>query len=330
MASNKTPLVFKNAVALKEQETNPLFEFSSTDDTIVQIPIEDLLSWPDQPRKYFPTSHIEGLARSIKERGLDYPLTVRPSKEVSGKYEVIKGECRFRASRMAGKTSLPSKIQDLDDQEALDAALDENLNREDLNPIEELDGILKRLSFRLDKPVDSVASLLYEMKNQWEKLGGNVRENVFPNGDEHQTILSVFDSYGKNWYSFTCSRLKLRKLPSDVYEAIAAGKIEYTKGLKFKAIRDEFSRQEMMEQAIGEGWTVREIGEKIQAMLSSRASETRDDESPSKPLPPKTLNETYLKLKKAKPWKTDVKKWQKIEAYLNKIDQLLTETETDR
>ena len=97
-----------------------------------------------QPGKYQPRSHMEQaplaeLAESIKTQGVMQPVLVRPLK--TGGYEIIAGERRWRAARMAGLTSVPALIKDIPDQQALAAALIENIQREDLNPLEEALGI---------------------------------------------------------------------------------------------------------------------------------------------------------------------------------------------
>jgi ParB family transcriptional regulator, chromosome partitioning protein len=97
-----------------------------------------------QPGKYQPRSHMEQealaeLAESIKTQGVMQPILVRPI--AGGRYEIIAGERRWRAARMAGLTTVPALVKDIADQQALAAALIENIQREDLNPLEEALGI---------------------------------------------------------------------------------------------------------------------------------------------------------------------------------------------
>ena len=89
----------------------------------------------DQPRKYFDKDALEELSESIKENGLLQPILVREYGE--GRYQIIAGERRFRASKLAGLTEIPAIILDRDDRKAAQIALIENIQREDLNPIEE-------------------------------------------------------------------------------------------------------------------------------------------------------------------------------------------------
>ena len=102
------------------------------------LPIEKIEPRADQPRKRFDPEALELLAESIRTYGLIQPITVRPLD--SGFYQIIAGERRWRASRMAGLREVPVRILTADEQRAMEMALVENLQREDLNPIEEAKG----------------------------------------------------------------------------------------------------------------------------------------------------------------------------------------------
>ncbi len=102
------------------------------------LPIEKIEPRADQPRKRFDPEALEMLAESIRTYGLIQPITVRPLD--SGFYQIIAGERRWRASRMAGLKEVPVRILTADEQRAMEMALVENLQREDLNPIEEAKG----------------------------------------------------------------------------------------------------------------------------------------------------------------------------------------------
>ena len=104
------------------------------------LPIEKIKPNKSQPRKYFEEDSIKDLASSIKEKGVIQPLTVRKS---GNDYEIIAGERRWRASKLAGIKNLPVVIIDADENEILEIALIENLQREDLNPIEEAEAYQK-------------------------------------------------------------------------------------------------------------------------------------------------------------------------------------------
>jgi len=104
---------------------------------VVQILVENLLPSRFQPRQIFDEAALNDLADSIREKGVLQPLLVRPAPGQSDKYEIIAGERRFRASKMAGVTQVPVIVKEFDDKAALEIALIDNLQREDLNPMEE-------------------------------------------------------------------------------------------------------------------------------------------------------------------------------------------------
>lgn len=102
------------------------------------IPLEKISTAPSQARKYFDEEAIDELASSIEEHGIIQPLTVRRLQD--GSYEIIAGERRWRAARKLGLDKVPARIIEADDREAMEMGLVENLQREDLNPIEEAQG----------------------------------------------------------------------------------------------------------------------------------------------------------------------------------------------
>ena len=106
--------------------------------SVSRLPINDIEPNRDQPRKIFDEEALGELAKSIADHGVIQPLLVRPMTD--GSYQLIAGERRWRASRMAGLTEVPVVIREMSDSEAMELALVENLQREDLNPIEEARG----------------------------------------------------------------------------------------------------------------------------------------------------------------------------------------------
>lgn len=98
--------------------------------------VEDIHPSPHQPRRQFPEEAIQELAESIRQKGLIQPVIVRKSSTVTG-YELIAGERRWRAAQRAGLTELPAVLRDADEEEVLELALIENLQREDLNPLDQ-------------------------------------------------------------------------------------------------------------------------------------------------------------------------------------------------
>ena len=105
-----------------------------------KIAIKDLTRNKFQPRKYFSKESLEELTNSIKEQGVIQPIVVRPNKSLEGQYEIITGERRWLASQNAGLHEVPAVILDVDDIKSLEFAIVENVQRQDLNPIEEARG----------------------------------------------------------------------------------------------------------------------------------------------------------------------------------------------
>ena len=104
----------------------------------LMLPLQKVEPNPDQPRRHFDEEALQELADSIRQHGIIQPLTVR--KLQSGYYQIIAGERRWRAARMAGLTQVPAIVIEADDRKAMELAMIENLQREDLNPIEEAEG----------------------------------------------------------------------------------------------------------------------------------------------------------------------------------------------
>jgi ParB family chromosome partitioning protein len=105
-----------------------------------KIPLSQIGANPDQPRKTFATAELEELATSIHDRGVISPILLRSVTNRPYMYEIVAGERRFRASKLAGLTEIPAIIRTVSDENAMEIALIENVQRENLNPIEEAEG----------------------------------------------------------------------------------------------------------------------------------------------------------------------------------------------
>ncbi len=125
----------------------------------LEQPIDLLVRNPDQPRRVFTESEIDELAASIKEKGVLQPILVRPAPGQPGKYQIIAGERRWRASQRAGLHEMPVIIRDLDDLEVLEIGIIENVQRSDLNGIEEARAY-KVLIERFGRTQDALAQAL--------------------------------------------------------------------------------------------------------------------------------------------------------------------------
>lgn len=128
------------------------------EDAVEQIDISKLEPSPYQPRRVFKEDELNDLVTSIREKGVLQPLMVRKAKE-DGMYEIIAGERRWRASQIVGLRSLPIFIKDLSDQEALEVALIENLQRQDLTALEEAEGY-RRLMVEFNHTQEELAKVV--------------------------------------------------------------------------------------------------------------------------------------------------------------------------
>tara|TARA_Y100001935_G_scaffold47049_1_gene38914 strand:+ start:288 stop:1139 length:852 start_codon:yes stop_codon:yes gene_type:complete len=123
------------------------------------ISISDLSSNPYQPRQNFNEEKLEELANSIRKNGVIQPVAVRPNKSEKGKFEIVAGERRWLAAQRAGLHEIPVTILDLSDVESLEVAIVENIQRDDLNPIEEARGY-KRLNEEFKYDHESISKLM--------------------------------------------------------------------------------------------------------------------------------------------------------------------------
>ena len=128
------------------------------------VAIADLSRNPYQPRQNFKEEKLEELADSIRKNGIIQPIVVRPSKSKSAMYEIVAGERRWIAAQKAGLHEIPVRILDLSDVESLEVAIVENIQRDDLNPIEEARGY-KRLNDEFKYDHESISKLMSKSRS---------------------------------------------------------------------------------------------------------------------------------------------------------------------
>ena len=128
------------------------------------ISISDLSRNPFQPRQNFKEEKLEELANSIRKNGIIQPIAVRPNKSKIGKYEIVAGERRWLAAQRAGLHEIPVTILELSDVESLEVAIVENIQRDDLNPIEEARGY-KRLNEEFKYDHESISKLMSKSRS---------------------------------------------------------------------------------------------------------------------------------------------------------------------
>ena len=128
------------------------------------VSIGDLSRNPYQPRQNFSEEKLEELSNSIRKNGIIQPIAVRPSKSDPGRFEIVAGERRWLAAQKAGLHEIPVRVLDLSDVESLEVAIVENIQRDDLNPIEEARGY-KRLNEEFDYDHESISKLMSKSRS---------------------------------------------------------------------------------------------------------------------------------------------------------------------
>ncbi|WP_013325760.1 ParB/RepB/Spo0J family partition protein [Gloeothece verrucosa] len=307
----------KNNQPLKSEITAPWAESlaptTSTPDST--IPITEIHLNKQQPRRYFDPQALEELIKSISQHGILQPLLVRPLED--GGYELVAGERRYRAATEVGLTEVPVVIRELSNEQALQLALIENLQREDLNPVEETEGILQLLSLRLNITFEEAPSVLYRLQNEAK---GKVTRNEEDSELEEQ-IVAVFDSIGiMNWESFVRNRLPLLNLPEDIKTALREGLIAYTKAVAIARIKDEATRRQILTEAIEKKLSLSEIKERILFQSSQQESPSNSDSLPQR------LKSAYQLLKKSRIWDKPEKREQ-LEQLLAQLEVLAKDDE---
>jgi ParB family transcriptional regulator, chromosome partitioning protein len=285
------------------------------DDLPIQNLSIDQIQLPaSQPRCYFDPTKMAQLVESVRSHGILEPLLVRPL--AADRYELVAGERRLRAAREVGLKTVPIVSKPFSDQEAAQVALLENLQREDLNPIEETEGILQLLMIALQTDSESVVSLLHRSKNAKHR-GQKLNQNVLV---QLETIEKTLVSLGRfSIDSFRTSRLPLLKLPADILEALRQGQLEYTKAIALSRLKDDNQRAEVLAEVIAQNWSLGQIRSKIQALTAPKSAS-----------PQVRFVERYAQvgkqLQKAKVWK-DATKRKRLNQLLGELEQLIASDE---
>ena len=171
------------------------------------LPVAELRPGAGQPRRSFNEAGLEALAQSIRSEGVLQPLLVRA---VGGGYEIVAGERRWRAAQLAGLNEVPVIIRELTDQQARVAALLENLQREDLNLIDEVDGKLDLAAAALGLSRDDARARLIRLTKEAP-------------GEESAALDALFAPLGETWGSFAKNKLRVLAWPPAIVEALRAG-----------------------------------------------------------------------------------------------------------
>lgn len=216
--ADRAPIVNPDA---EETVETTVEEKKVSDNSIVYININDIKPNENQPRKVFNEEKISELADSIIEHGIIQPLVVR--KHGRG-YEIVAGERRWRASRKAELKEVPCIIRDFTDEENMLVAIIENMQREDLNPIEEAEGI-----------------------NQMIKTYGLTQEEVSKSVSKSRPYIT--------------NALRLLKLPENVQSLVTEGRISSGHARALIPVTDNKVQQDICDRIINEGLSVRKVEE---------------------------------------------------------------------
>lgn len=190
-----------------------------------EIPIDEIASNPFQPRKTFKPEELKELQESLQSSGLLQPVTVRPSAKGKG-YELIAGERRLRAATNLGWTTIPAVIKEMGDQEILTLALIENLQRSDLNPVEEAEGY-DQLIRGFGYTQQTVATMV---------------------GKDRSTVANV---------------IRILQLPTPVRELIEQGHLTSGQARPLLGLEDAASILSLARQIVEKGWSAREVERQV-------------------------------------------------------------------
>ena len=216
-----------------------LLEVEKTDgeETVEQVAIDQIRSNPYQPRKHFDEEALEELAESIRENGVMQPIIIRKS-SVKG-YELVAGERRHKASKIAGLTQIPAIIRDLNEEFMIKYAILENLQREDLTPLEEADAyqlMIDKLSLTQEK---------------------------------------VADALGKS-RSHVANHLRLRSFPTEVKKLISKKKLSMGQARTLRALPEDSDINHLARRAVREELTVRQLEKIVSDMKRSKIIDEED------------------------------------------------------
>lgn len=285
-----------------------LFKDNDESLTLTKVLLDKIILPSSQPRRYFDPNAMQSLVESVKRDGILQPLLVRPMED---KYELVAGERRYRAAQEAALTEVPITVHEISDEQAVQYALTENLQREDLNPIEETEGILQLLALRLGCETAAVSSVLYKMENEAK---GKITRNV-SGSSEAEIVEKVFTELGKmNWRSFIRTRLPLLKLPQDILEALGAGQIEYTKAKEIAKLKSKEERMELLEAVISLSLSFSEVQQRVKAKQPTKTPPSLQS----------FLSATYKKAQKSKVWENPQKQ-KKLESLLKELEALIAD-----
>ncbi|OWL98941.1 hypothetical protein CBQ26_00345 [Deinococcus indicus] len=257
------------------------------------LPVTDLRPSAFQPRRHFDETSLTELTDSIRKNGVLQPLLARPS---DNGYEIVAGERRWRAAQQAGLTEVPVHIRDLTDEQAVRAALLENLHREDLNQYEEAAATLRLVALTLGVDEDVARARMYAAARGTNTEDREVLEDLF-----------AAASLG-SWQSFTTNKLRILRYPDAIVTAMQGG-LHYSIAAVIAAAPD-IHQAELLAMAQG-GAGYREVKAR-RAALEARATPLKVD--------PARVTEVGKRISSVKWLGTlDNKAQKELQAWLNRM-----------
>ncbi|WP_282458659.1 ParB/RepB/Spo0J family partition protein [Ligilactobacillus aviarius] len=202
-------------------------EEKETDEKVEELQLDEIRPNPYQPRKNFDEENLKDLSDSIRKNGVFQPIIVRKS-SVMG-YEIIAGERRFRASKLAGKDSIPAIVRAIDDEQMMEVAVLENLQREDLSPLEE---------------AEAYSTLMKNLKITQSELS---------------------ERLGKS-RPYIANYLRLLDLPREVKAFVQDGKLSMGQARTLLALKDKDKLVELAKKTVKENYTVRQLEQIVNDM----------------------------------------------------------------
>ena len=280
------------------------------------IPIVKLQPNLHQPRQYFSQESIDRLAQSFSKQGFKGAINVRIID--SDKYEIVAGERRWRAAKQAGLKKVRCLVDNYSDEEALEFALVENLQREDLSKLEETQGILKLIETKLSIPQVEAIQLI-RTEGHSDKI---VRSDVAPS-EKLTQIKNLLMTFGIELQTFRTKNLRTLTLPDDLKEAHLKKNLPYSSALELNKIKDVALRAKVLLVVLKKNLSFRKTRDLVAEELSKL------NEGESRPAVQKKLiariERTLRSTKKADHLLGKPQKRKKLEALLEQIEALLGE-----
>ncbi len=280
----------------------------------ITVQLHKIYRDPDQDRRYFDLTELENMAASIKKVGVIDPLSVRLYPGQRDEFDLLAGEKRHRAAKMAGLEVVPVRIFEIDDDTAADIKSISNLQRSDLSKWEETSAIMNMLCRHLGVEPEEVVSILNQLANQKRGLTSNVVRS-----EDLEIVQEVFAVAGRlTPESFRKHRLPLLKLPIHIQEVLKEGKLHYTKVNEVLRVKDTEQQRQLLEQAIAQKLSMDAIQTQVRAL---RQSDSNGSATP---------NQTLLTQFKGLPQRLkqarileDAKKRERLIKLLGQIEELM-------